>query len=235
MWEDLLNSKMFWLFSAIIAGLLIGEICRRLLKKKQSYITIGMPFIGAFASLLIYKFVKLNVTFFDVKYTVIGILILLIIGLILGYFMYLYGDKKIHFLNNFTFIYTTLTLVVFYVFFKTELKINTTVCPDNQDIILLLKKEDAGYFDINEDGIGYIGQQFFEDGFRPVFVKHGITDESYIPTPIAIEIQTNNGIAHALCFKSKKESRIMNLDNLIEKGIVKPQELKFVSLKSTSN
>ena len=117
--------------------------------------------------------------YFQLKYTLMGLGFLLSCSILLGYVTFISNDKKISYFNNCAFLYTALCYIVFFMFYKNELPINTTSCPETKDIYLLLKKEDAGYFEINPEGIGYIGLQLFTDGFRPDFLSKGIDQGIY--------------------------------------------------------
>ncbi len=232
MLKELLNSKMFWILASIVGGYILGGIWKRISKSKQSGSALAIPFIAPFITVFILLYVKLNVTYFDIKFTLIGVAVMIIISFVIGYITYAANGKKVPFLNNVSFIYAGIAMVVFYVFYKDELKINTTQCAETKDIYLLLKKEDAGYFEINPDGIGYIGNQLFNDGFRPVFETAGIDYNYYSHVPVAVEIPTNSGTIHALKFESKTGNHNLDIEHLIETGIVKVEELKVGDLKA---
>ncbi len=231
MLRELLNSKMFWLFLATILGLLSGSIVKRITESRQSKTSLGMPFIGIYLSIMMLFFVKLNVKYFDIKFTLIGIVLMLILSLILGYMTYLSNNKKLSYFKNFIFVYVGLSFVIFYVFYKNEILIDTTQCPETQDIYLVLKKEDAGYFEINKQGIGYVGSTLFYNGFRPNFEYRGMTTNFYSHTPEAVELKTSYGVAHALKFKGKKGKFFFSLDDQIYYGVVKADEIIMGDLK----
>lgn len=130
------------------------------------------------------------------------------------------------------FMFCTLQMVLFYVFYKNIQKINISECPPQKDIYLLLKKEDASYYEINEWGIGYVGQTAFTDGFRPVFERNGISSDEFESTPYSVEITSGSGRLHALQFKAKGNTgNTPPIDSLIQSGKVKPEELQTGELK----
>jgi hypothetical protein len=223
--KELMISKMFWLIAAVAAGLILGGVIKRITGSKQSGPSLGIPVAGVFLTVLILIFVKLNVTYFDVKYTLMGIGAMLAFSLILGYVTYASNNKKVAYINNVAFLYLALSITVFYIFFKDELKVNTTQCPEEKDVYLLLKKENSGYYEINPDGIGYVGIQLFTDGFRPVFEKAGVDNGKRSHVPVAVELSTRYGVAHALWFRSAGPAQSLNLDSLISNNVVNASEL----------
>lgn len=234
MLEELLNSKMFWLIAAAVAGLAAGAFTKRLIRSKYGLGAFAMPVIGVLLTTLMLKFVRLNVEYFDVRYTLLGIGGMFITALLFGYLLWKYNDHKIGYWYSMTFIYSGLAMVIFYVFYKPELKINISSYPATKDIYLLLKKENAGYYEINEQGIGYVGSELFVNGFRPKFEGGYRAGTLYESRPYTVEIPTKFGVAHALWFKSStvpSDTPGLNLDELIERGSVKADELKFGNLK----
>ncbi len=236
MLEELLNSKMFWLVAASITGLTIGSIIKRLRHGNHSSTAYAMPVIGFLLTILILKFAKINTAYFQFQYTLMGVFFIFIIALLFGFMMYMFNERKISYAISIVFIYTSLAMVCFYIFYKPEQKINISNRPPEKDVFLLLKKEDAGYFEINQEGIGYIGSQYFINGFRPKFIDDN--KNSYAPAafPNIIEIPTRYGLAHAIWFRSQTNTSIhptLDLDMLMEQGIVKMEELKFGDLKET--
>ncbi len=226
MWNELSNSKMFWLFAAIVSGLIAGGIIRKLTKSRFSLGAISTPCIGIFLSLLYLKFVKLNVEYYDIKYTLIGIAGILVLSLGLGFILWKANHAKMPFWINWSVTYTFLSIAVFYIFYKDELVIDTTHATENKNIYLLLKNQDAGYYEINENGVGYTGVTGYINGFRPRFKGQVNDDEKYDHTPVTVDIMTSQGIAHALLFKAVKgDAVILNLDSLISNGSVKSSEL----------
>jgi hypothetical protein len=228
MWEELSNSKMFWLIAAAVSGIVLGSALRRLSGSKRTLGAVSTPFIGLILSFLYLRFVKLNVAYFDIKYTLIGIGGILILSLVLGYILWKSAGEKTPFWSNWSMFYALLTIIVFYIFYKDEQPIDTKYANQEKNIWLLLKKQDAGYFEINENGIGYTGITGYINGFRPRFTGRKNADELYSHKPVAVDIPTSKGIAHALLFKRiNGDEALPDLDSLFNSGNVKPSELIF--------
>ncbi len=227
MYEELYDSKMFWLIFAIVLAYLCGTIIKRITGSKHTSAVLSLPFLAIGITILSVLFVKLNVAYYKTVYTAAGIAGGALVAVVLGYFLYQANDKKTPVWMSILFMFCALQMVLFYVFYKNIQKINISECPPQTDIYLLLKKEDAGYFEVNEWGIGYVGQTLFTDGFRPVFERNGISSGDFDPIPYAVEIHSASGKLHALQFhaRTRKEGGLP-IDSLIQIGKVKPDELK---------
>jgi prepilin signal peptidase PulO-like enzyme (type II secretory pathway) len=230
MWEELSNSKMFWIVAAVFVAVAAGAVFRKLTNTKYSLGAVSMPLAGLIVSLLYLPFVKLNVEYYDVKYTLTGIVLILVLSLIIGYILNRSNPAKSPFWTSFAMIYAILGIVVFYIFYKDRQVIDIRYATPGKSIYLLLKNQDAGYYQINENGIGYTGITGYINGFRPEFTGEKTPDE-YDHTPYAVDIPTSKGIAHALLFKATNgDLKTPDLDSLFSTGSVKPSELLFGDL-----
>lgn len=240
--EDFENSKGFWLLIIGALSYLGALLLRKSLFKNSSMFTL-VSAIGALIAIGLSAWYLLDQPDYILnKKALIPVWLAAFClgGIILGYLTYKSVEHKISLVGSSFFFTAVIGLAFCSLTFKDTVKI---ILPEGNygKYYLMLTNNESDFFEINEYGLGYVNQNYFQYGFRPRVFQGGkvvSADVKKIGTGLWPVI---GGNIHYLEFEVSKASSVSGVfratafrtpvDSLVSTGKINISALQLTGVK----